>query len=128
MPDGSKLSRRERQIMDVIYTRQQATAAQVREGLDDPPSYSAVRALLRILEEKGHLRHTAADGKYIYLPTRPRGQAARKAMKGLLQTFFENSATKAVAALLSLSDAKLTNEQLDELSDLIEKARKGNKP
>jgi predicted transcriptional regulator len=128
MGEETGLSRRERQIMDVIYARQGATAAQVREGIDDPPGYSAIRALLRILEEKGHLKHQAVKGKYIYFPARPRAQAARKALRGILKTFFENSAAKAVAALLSASDARLTDEQLAEISRLIDQARtKGNK-
>ena len=129
MGDDSGLSRRERQIMDVVYARQAATAAQVRDEIADAPSYSAVRALLRILEEKGHLKHQTVKGKYVYLPTHSRTLAARKALRGVLKTFFENSATKAVAALLSASDAKLTADQLNELSDLIEQARKkGNEP
>jgi BlaI family penicillinase repressor len=129
MSDGSGLSRRERQIMDVIYALRQATALQVREGIDDPPSYSAVRAMLRILEQKGHLKHQQVKGKYVYMPRRNRGQAARKALRGMLNTFFDNSAAKAVAALLDVSDAKLTHEELSELEELIEKARKrGTKP
>jgi predicted transcriptional regulator len=122
------LSRRERQIMDVIYARRQATAAQVREGIDDPPGYSAVRALLRILEQKGHLKHVQVKGKYVYMPIRSRGQAARSALRGMLSTFFDNSAAKAVAALLDVSDSKLTREEFDELEELIDKARqRGNK-
>lgn len=128
MPDGSALSRRERQIMDVIYARRQATAAQVRAAISDPPSYSAIRALLRILEQKGHLRHESIEGKHVYLPTQPRKAAARQALRRLLNTFFENSTSKAVAALLSLSDMRLSEQELGELSQLIEKAKKGNKP
>ena len=128
MSDALHLSRRERQIMEVIYARRQATAAQVREALADPPSYSAVRALLRILEDKGHLKHHREKGKYVYTPTRQRESAARQALKGMLRTFFDNSAVSAVAALLDLSDTKLTPQQFDELSQLVEKAKKGNKP
>jgi predicted transcriptional regulator len=125
---AGELSRRERQIMDVIYARREATAVQVREGIDDPPGYSAVRALLRILEQKGHLKHQQVKGKYVYMPTRSRGQAARNALRGMLKTFFDNSAAKAVAALLDVSDTKLTREELDELGELIGKARqRGNK-
>ena len=123
------LSRRERQIMDLIYARQHATVAEVQAGMADPPSYSAVRALLRILEEKGHLRHAAEEGKYIYTPIRPRAHAGKGALRGILQTFFDNSAAKAVAALLDVSDAKLSEKEVSQISDLIEKARKrGSKP
>ena len=128
MSDALHLSRRERQIMEVIYARRQATAAQVREALADPPSYSAVRALLRILEDKGHLRHHREEGKYVYIPTRQRESAARQALRGMLRTFFDNSAVSAVAALLDLSDTKLTLEQFHEITRLVEKAKKGNKP
>ena len=128
MSDALHLSRRERQIMDVIYARRHATAAQVRAALADPPSYSAVRALLRILEHKGHLKHHTEKGKYVYVPTRQRQSAARQALRGMLRTFFDNSAVSAVAALLDLSDTKLTPQQFDELSQLVERAKKGNKP
>ena len=118
------LSRRERQIMDVIYRHGQASAAEVMEALPDPPSYSAVRALLRVLEEKGRLRHKQNGARYIFLPTRPRHQAARSALKRVLDTFYGGSADKAVAALLDISDAKLSEEQQKQLSALIEEARK----
>jgi predicted transcriptional regulator len=131
MASGSPagLSRRERQIMDLIYARKQATALEVRQGMADPPSYSAVRALLRILEKKGHLRHEAVSGKYLYIPVRQRSHAGRGALRGILQTFFDNSAARAVAALLDVSDAKLSDAELAEISELLEKAKKrGTKP
>ncbi|HEY8750281.1 MAG TPA: BlaI/MecI/CopY family transcriptional regulator [Tepidisphaeraceae bacterium] len=117
------LSRRERQIMDAVYARRQATAAEVRAAIAGAPSYSAVRAMLRILEEKGHLKHQEMSGKYIYMPTQKRGNAARSALRGMLKTFFDNSTSKAVAALLDASDSKLTAQELDDLERLIKKAR-----
>jgi predicted transcriptional regulator len=116
------LSRRERQIMDVIYARGQATAADVVTDLPDAPSYSAVRALLRILEEKGHLRHQQEGTRYIYLPMVPRDRARRSAMRNLVRTFFDGSAAQAAAALLD--QAKLSDEEFDRLAALIAKARK----
>ena len=118
------LSRRERQIMDIIYQRGSASVAGVVESLPDPPSYSAVRALLRILEEKGHLRHRKEGPRYIYVPKRSRSSAARAALQRTLDTFFDGSATQAVAALLDVSDADLSEEDLTELAKLIAKARK----
>jgi BlaI family transcriptional regulator, penicillinase repressor len=115
--------------MDVIYARQEATAAEVLAGLPDPPSYSAVRALLRILEEKKHLRHKKIEGRYVYLPTRTRGNAGKSAIQRVLQTFFDNSATQAVAALLDVSDSKLSDSELDEMERLIAEAKKrGQQP
>lgn len=118
------LSRRERQIMDVIYRKGRVTAAEVREALPDPPSYSAVRTLLRVLEEKGQLRHEQEGPRYAYLPTVSRDKARRSALKRLVQTFFEGSTTQAVAALLGEPSAKLSDDDLDRLSSLIEQARK----
>jgi BlaI family transcriptional regulator, penicillinase repressor len=117
------LSRRERQIMDIIYERGRASAVEVREAMADPPSYSAVRALLRVLMEKGHLRHTKDGPRYIYIPTKPRDQAARGAMRKVLQTFYEGSAVKAVAALLDESDRDISKEDLDRLTELIDQAK-----
>lgn len=116
------LSRRERQIMDIVYARGQATAAEVAEALPDPPSYSAVRALLRILEQKGHLRHEADGPRYVFLPTVPRDRARRSAMKNLVRTFFDGSAAQAAAALLDT--ARLSDDDVTRLSALIERARK----
>ena len=118
------LSRREREIMDVIYRAGRATAAEVMAALDDPPGYSAVRAHLRVLEEKGHLRHEQEGTRHVFLPTLPASQARGAAMRNLLQTFFDGSASKAVAALLDLEKDKLGDEELSRLSRLIEQARK----
>lgn len=115
--------------MDVIYAAGQATVADVQQHLPDPPSYSAVRALIRILEEKGHLRHRSERGKYIFFPTRPRDRAGRSALRRVLHTFFGNSAVKALAALMDVADAKLSDSELAELSQLIERAKsKGGRP
>jgi predicted transcriptional regulator len=118
------LSRRERQIMDIIYRHGQATAAEVLERMPDPPSYSAVRAMLRILEEKGHLRHEQQGPRYVFLPTLPRDQARRSALRQLLQTFFDGSAEQAVAALLDMSGPQLSEEELQRLARRIDQARK----
>ncbi|MBZ5601138.1 MAG: BlaI/MecI/CopY family transcriptional regulator [Acidobacteriia bacterium] len=120
-----KLSRRERQILDILYSRGRATAADVQASLPDPPSYSATRALLRILEEKGHVRHEADGARYVFSPAVPRERARRSALKHLLETFFDNSATDAVAALLDAR--KVTPEELDRIQSLIERSRKERK-
>jgi predicted transcriptional regulator len=117
------LSRREREIMEVIYRRGQATAAEVLEDLPEPPSYSAVRAMLRILEEKGHLRHEQEGPRYVFLTTVPREQARRSALKQLVRTFFDGSTEQAVAALLDLSSRKLSDAELDRLARVIDRAR-----
>lgn len=117
------LSRRERQIMDIIYERGRASAVEVLEALPDPPTYSSVRALLRVLEEKGHLRHEEQGKKYIYLPTQPRQYAARSALKQVLRTFFGGSMENAVATLLSDTDTKVSREELDRLAALIDRAK-----
>ena len=121
---GSHLSRRERQIMDIVYRRGRATAAEVLEAMPDPPSYSAVRALLRVLEDKGHLRHQQEGPAYVYRPTVSRETASRSAVKHLMQTFFGGSAEKAMAALLDVSSAKLSRDELDRIGGLIEAAKK----
>ena len=118
------LSRRERQIMEIVYGLGQATAADVHERLPEPPSYSAVRALLRILEEKGHLEHQADGPRYIYLPTLPRTAASQSALKQLVSTFFDGSTTQAVAALLDMSATRMSDDELEELSRRIDQARK----
>jgi BlaI family transcriptional regulator, penicillinase repressor len=120
IPD--RLSRRERQIMDIIYARGQASAAEVTAALADPPSYSAVRALLRILEEKGHVRHQQDGPRYVFLPTVPRDRARRSALKNVVRTFFDGSAAQAAAALLD--QARLSDEEFNRLAALIDKARK----
>ena len=122
--DSSRLSRRERQIMEVIYRRGQATVAEVLHDLPDPPSYSAVRALLRVLEEKGHLRHEERGPQYVYLPTIPRESARQSALKQLVTTFFEGSIEQAMAALLNASDGLLSETELSRLEKLIKQARK----
>jgi predicted transcriptional regulator len=119
-----QLSRRERQIMDVLYRRGQATAAEVHQELPNRPSYSAVRAMLRTLEEKGHLRHEAQGPRYVYRPKLSIEKAKRSALRHLLETFFEGSAEQAVAALVEGSAAQLSQQELDRLSRLIEDARK----
>jgi predicted transcriptional regulator len=118
------LSRRERQIMDVIYKQGRATAAEVMENMPSPPSYSAVRAMLRLLEDKGLVRHEQDGPRYVYLPTLSRDKARQSAMKQLLQTFFDGSAEQAVAALIDMSRSKLSGEELDRLSRLRQGARK----
>jgi len=118
------LSRRERQIMDVIYAQGRATAQEVRGLLTDAPSYSAVRALLRILEDKGHLRHEQEGNRYVFSPTVPRERARKSALRHVLQTFFEGSPANAMAALLELDDLELSTEEYDRLAAKIERARK----
>ena len=119
-----QLSRRERQIMDVIYAMGSASAADVRDQLADPPSYSAVRALLRILEEKGHLRHKRQDNRYVFSPTVPHDRAQETALRHVLRTFFEGSPVSAMAALLEFDDLELSGEEYQSLADKIEQARK----
>jgi BlaI family transcriptional regulator, penicillinase repressor len=118
------LSRREREIMDIIYERGQATVAEVMERLDSAPSYSAVRALLRILEEKGALRHEKQGQRYIFIPTVTREKAKRSALKRMLQVFFNDSTEAAVAELLDISHTRLTEEEWERLAALVEQAKK----
>ena len=113
--------------MDVLYRQGSATAAEVLESMPSPPSYSAVRALLRILEQKGHVKHEESEGKYVFMPTIARDKAKRSAVRHLLQTFFDGSAEDAVAALLDASSSKLSDKELDRLQVLIDKARKGGR-
>ena len=117
------LSRRERQIMDILYRRGRATAAEVRQELPAPPSYSAVRAMLRVLEEKGHIRHQEESLRYVFLPTITHKKAKQSAVRHLVETFFDGSAAEAVAALLDPSTARLSRQDLDRLSKTIEEAR-----
>src|SRR5258705_12424529 len=121
------LSRRERQIMDILYQRGKSSAAEVREAMPDAPSYSAVRAMLRVLEEKGHVRHQAENLKYVYVPTVPREKAKRSAVKHLVDTFFSDSPDQIVAALLDVSATRLTREELDRMAQMIEKAKREGK-
>jgi len=118
------LSRRERQILDILYERGEGTAADVQAALPEPPSYSAVRALLRILEDKGHVRHKQDGPRYVYLPTVARDNASRSALHHMLKTFFDGSAEQAISALLDESSSKLSSAELDRLARLIDTARK----
>ena len=111
--------------MDVLYQKGRATAAEVMELLPDPPSYSSVRALLRILEEKGHARHEMDGTKYVFVPSVHRDKAKRSAIRHLVQTFFDGSPEQAVAALLDLSSGKLSDEEVERMTRLIEKNREG---
>jgi len=120
----SVLSRRERQIIDILYRRGRATAADVMEDLPGDPSYSTVRTQLRVLEDKGHVRHEEDGPRYVYTPAVPRGTVRRSALKHLVETFYEGSAEQAVAALLGGEGSRLSDEELDRIEDLIKKARK----
>jgi len=118
------LSRRERQIMDILYERGRASAAEIHQALPDAPTYSAVRAKLRVLEEKSHIRHEEEDLRYVYVPTMPRDTARKSALRHLVSTFFEGSVEDAVAALLDLSSAKLSPAELNRIQGIINQARK----
>ena len=118
------LSRRERQILDILYARGRATAAEVQAALPDPPSYSSVRALLRILEEKGHVKHEADGQRYVFSPSLAPSRARRSAVRHLLDTFFNGSSADAVVALLDDGAKSLTPEQLDRIESIIDSARK----
>jgi BlaI family transcriptional regulator, penicillinase repressor len=120
-------SRRERQIMEILYQRGKASASEVREAMEDAPSYSAVRAMLRVLEEKGHVRHQEEGLKYVYVPVVARDKAKRSAVKHVLDTFFAGSPEQIVAALLDVSASKLTREELDRMSEMIDKAKREGK-
>jgi predicted transcriptional regulator len=122
------LSRRERQILDILYSRGRATAAEIRAALPDAPGYSATRALLRILEQKGHVRHQAEGPRYVFVPRVSRHKARSEALRHLLRTFFDGSAVDAAAALVDGSAARLSPEELDRLEALIDRARKEKKP
>jgi BlaI family transcriptional regulator, penicillinase repressor len=121
------LSRRERQIMEAVYRLGSATVSEVITELPDPPSYSAVRAMLGKLEAKGYLRHRQDGPRYLYLATVPRQEARDSALERLVRTFFDGSAEKAVTALLDKSAVEMTDEELDRLSVLIQNAKKGEK-
>ena len=119
---SARLSRREREIMEVLYSAGELTAAEVRERMPDAPSYSAVRTHLRILEEKGHIRHAEVGPRYVYTPVVSRAKARKSALKQLVQTFFDGSPEQAVAALID--EAKLGKPELDRLAKLIADARR----
>ncbi|MDZ4289805.1 MAG: BlaI/MecI/CopY family transcriptional regulator [Prosthecobacter sp.] len=126
-PNSRQLSRRERQIMDIVYARGEAAAAEVHEALPDAPSYSSVRALLRILEEKGHLKHREDGPRYIFMPTEPRAKASRSALQRVVQTFFDGSLSSAVAALVDGEGGKLSAEELQRIEAIIKAARNRSK-
>ncbi|MFO0904414.1 MAG: BlaI/MecI/CopY family transcriptional regulator [Pirellulales bacterium] len=121
--DHQNLSRRERQIMDVIFARGEATAAEVNAELPDRPSYSTVRTLLRILEEKGHLKHREEGPRFVYAPTRSRAVESKSALKRVVETFFAGSLADAVAALVDTADGRLSAEELKRIEAIIKKAR-----
>ena len=122
-----QLSRRERQILDILYRSGKATAAEVQTGLPEPPSYSAVRTMLRILEEKGHIRHELDGPRYVYIPVVTRDRAKRSALKHLVNTFFEGSASQVMAALIEIAPGDLSEEETARLRKLINSARKEGK-
>ena len=121
------LSRRERQIMNILYQRGRVSASEVREAMDDAPSYSAVRALLRVLEDKGHVQHRAEGLRYVYVPTVGREKAKRAAVKHVIDTFFAGAPEQIVAALLDVSSPELTRAELDRMAAMIDQARKEGK-
>ncbi len=123
-PKPNALSRRERQIMDILYKLERASVGQVLSKLADKPSYSTVRAQLRVLEEKGHVRHEEQGLRYVYVPAVPRDVARRSALRHLVETFFDGSTEKIVAALLGGEVARISPEELDRLARLIAKGRK----
>lgn len=118
------LSKRERQILEILYRRGKATAAEVQEDLDDGSSYSAVRGMLRVLNEKGLAEYQPDGVRYVFSPATPRDEAARTALHGLLDTFFAGSVSQVVSTLLSEKELKVSDEELDRLAKLIERARK----
>ena len=122
-PGHAALTKRERLIMDILYRRGRATAAEVMDDLSGDPNYSTVRTQLRVLEEKGHVRHEEEGLRYVYEPAVPRSAARKSAMRHLVETFFDGSAENAVAALLGGEGAKLSHEQLDRIADLVKKSR-----
>jgi predicted transcriptional regulator len=118
------LTRREREIMDVVYRLGRATAQEVLENLAAPPSYSAVRALLRLLEERGHLKHSSEGTRYVYTPAVPRATARKRALDHLVSTFFDGSVEQTLVALVESSRSKLDADELDRLSEIVERAKK----
>ena len=124
MTDDLGLSRRERQIMDVVYTRGEATATDVLDALEDPPSRTAVRTFLRILEEKGHLKHRTRGREYVFRPVKARGPVGRSAFRRVLETFYDGSLEKAVAAHLNDPRADVEGDELKRLLELIREAKR----
>ena len=123
-PLHTTLTRRERQIMDALFRRGRATAAEVMGDLPGEPSYSTVRTQLRVLEEKGHVRHEDDGVRYVYMPVLKREAARKSALRHLVDTFFDGSAEKTVAALLGGEGARVTDEELDRIADMVAKSRK----
>ena len=124
MAEQTRLSGRERQIMDIVYARGEASATHVLADMADPPSRTAVRTFLRILEDKGHLKHRKEGREYVYRPVKPRGRAGRSALRGVLDTFFGGSLEEAVAAHLADPKCELTDDDLERLNALIRDARR----
>ena len=124
-PKTIHLSRRERQIMDILYRSGKATSAEVMAAMPDPPSYSSVRTMLRILEEKGHVRHEQDGARYVFVPAVRRDQAKRTELRRLINTFFDGSASQVMAALLDMSTRDLSDKEIADLRRLIDKAQKG---
>ena len=120
------LSRREREMMDVVYRLGEASGTEIRGQMADPPSYSAVRATLRILMEKGHLEHRQDGARYLYRPTVPAGEASRSALRHLVQTFFAGSSTRAAAALLDLDDESMSSGDVERLRELLAERTRAN--
>ena len=121
------LTRREREIMDIVYRLGRASAQQVLDNLADPPSYSAVRALLRLLEERGHVKHVEEGARYVYLPAVARGEARKKALAHVVSTFFGGSVEQALLSLVESSRSKLSASELDRLAEIVERARQEGK-
>jgi predicted transcriptional regulator len=119
-----ELSRREREILDILYSSGKATAWEVKEAMKDPPTYSGVRGMLRVLEEKGHVKHENEGLKYVYTPVVNPEKAKRSAIKHLIETFFRDSPEQVVAALLDVSSKRLTRKELDRMTEMIEEAKK----
>src|ERR1041384_3969957 len=126
-PIHSTLTRRERQIMDILYRRGRATAGEVLEDLPGSPTYSTVRAQLRVLEDKGHVQHEEVGLRYVYEPKVPRNAVKNSALRHIVDTFFEGSTHKVVAALLGGESSEVSDEELDRITDLVDKARKGRR-
>ena len=127
MTKASKLSRRERQMMDIIYRLEEASAKQVMDNLEDPPSYSSVRTLLRKLVEKGHISHRESGLKYVYFPLVERKVASKSALSNIVKTFFSDSPLLAVNSLLDLSNEDISDEELQQLEKLIQEKKKANR-
>ncbi len=127
MTKASKLSRRERQMMDIIYRLEEASAKQVMDNMEDPPSYSSVRTLLRKLVEKGHISHRESGLKYVYYPLIAHKAASKSALSNIVKTFFSDSPLLAVNSLLDLSNEDISDEELQQLEKLIQEKKKANK-